>query len=185
MSSIPPPPQEPPQYYQQSPFQPQKKSNVGLIVAIILVAGACLIIPIMGAILFPVFSQAKSAAKKTQALSNIKICATAMAIYSADFDDYYPHTMADSQELYGSLQAYIKDEKTWNTFGNPTQGNPNLAAKPIFEQKNLSSLITLYNIPKEISPKAVVAAGDSSAQVVDANDLKLEISGNTFRIPSK
>lgn len=45
------------------------------------------IIAILAAILFPVFAQAKVAAKGTAALSNIKQIGTAMAIYSADYDD--------------------------------------------------------------------------------------------------
>jgi len=45
------------------------------------------IIAILAAILFPVFAQAKTAAKKTVALSNAKQIATANFIYQGDFDD--------------------------------------------------------------------------------------------------
>jgi prepilin-type N-terminal cleavage/methylation domain-containing protein len=45
------------------------------------------IIAILAAILFPVFAQAKLAAKKTQALSNAKQVATANLIYMTDYDD--------------------------------------------------------------------------------------------------
>ncbi len=45
------------------------------------------IIAILAAILFPVFAQAKVAAKKTVALSNAKQIATANFIYQGDFDD--------------------------------------------------------------------------------------------------
>jgi prepilin-type N-terminal cleavage/methylation domain-containing protein len=48
------------------------------------------IIAILAAILFPVFAQAKEAAKKTADVTNKKQLSTAMAIYLADFDDYYP-----------------------------------------------------------------------------------------------
>ncbi len=48
------------------------------------------IIAILAAILFPVFAQAKEAAKKTQSLSNIKQSATSFAIYGADADDNLP-----------------------------------------------------------------------------------------------
>lgn len=47
------------------------------------------IIAILAAILFPVFAQAKAAAKKTQSLSNLKNIATAAQIYIADVDDTY------------------------------------------------------------------------------------------------
>lgn len=48
------------------------------------------IIAILAAILFPVFAQAKTAAKKTQDLSNMKQTGTAIAIYGADYDDKFP-----------------------------------------------------------------------------------------------
>jgi prepilin-type N-terminal cleavage/methylation domain-containing protein len=48
------------------------------------------IIAILAAILFPVFAQAKEAAKKTQALSNFKQSATAMTLYTTDTDDNMP-----------------------------------------------------------------------------------------------
>lgn len=48
------------------------------------------IIAILAAILFPVFAQAKEAAKKTSSLSNIKQTATSFAIYSGDNDDNLP-----------------------------------------------------------------------------------------------
>ncbi len=52
------------------------------------------IIAILAAILFPVFAQAKMAAKKTAALSNVKQLGTAVAIYTADVDDTMPLAMS-------------------------------------------------------------------------------------------
>ena len=48
------------------------------------------IIAILAAILFPVFAQAKQAAKNTVDLSNLKQQATALAIYTNDYDDAMP-----------------------------------------------------------------------------------------------
>lgn len=48
------------------------------------------IIAILAAILFPVFAQAKLAAKKTTDLSNSKNLGTALQIYTTDFDDTLP-----------------------------------------------------------------------------------------------
>lgn len=45
------------------------------------------IIAILAAILFPVFAQAKAAAKGTQCLSNLKNVGTASMLYSGDYDD--------------------------------------------------------------------------------------------------
>lgn len=47
------------------------------------------IIAILAAILFPVFAQAKFAAKRTATLSNVKQVSTAAFIYQGDSDDYY------------------------------------------------------------------------------------------------
>jgi len=48
------------------------------------------IIAILAAILFPVFAQAKEAAKKTSDLSNAKQHGLGIMMYAGDYDDYYP-----------------------------------------------------------------------------------------------
>jgi len=48
------------------------------------------IIAILAAILFPVFAQAKQAAKKTATLSNCKQVTLGLTQYLNDFDDHYP-----------------------------------------------------------------------------------------------
>src|SRR3954452_25330054 len=45
------------------------------------------IIAILAAILFPVFAQAKTAAKKTSCLSNMKQVGFAHLLYAGDYDD--------------------------------------------------------------------------------------------------
>ena len=56
------------------------------------------IIAILAAILFPVFAQAKMAAKKTTTISNIKQVGTSTLIYCADYDDVYPRQDACEKE---------------------------------------------------------------------------------------
>lgn len=58
------------------------------------------IIAILAAILFPVFAQAKSAAKKTSCLSNVKQMATAAQLYLGDFDDNYPLNAVSEGSAY-------------------------------------------------------------------------------------
>jgi len=48
------------------------------------------IIAILAAILFPVFAQAKAAAKHAKTVSNVKQLGTTFALYMADSDDVYP-----------------------------------------------------------------------------------------------
>ena len=49
------------------------------------------IIAILAALLFPVFAQAKEAAKKTSCASNLKNIGLAMTLYEGDCDDYFPN----------------------------------------------------------------------------------------------
>ncbi len=51
------------------------------------------IIAILAAILFPVFAQAKEAAKKTADLSNTKQHGLGIMMYASDYDDMYPRTV--------------------------------------------------------------------------------------------
>ena len=48
------------------------------------------IIAILAAILFPVFAQAREAARKTQCLSNVRQLGTAYSMYLQDFDETFP-----------------------------------------------------------------------------------------------
>jgi prepilin-type N-terminal cleavage/methylation domain-containing protein len=72
------------------------------------------IIAILAAILFPVFAQAKAAAKKTSSLSNIKQTALATLMYSGDYDDVFPFASGgdwwypNGSWVWGT-QPYIKN----------------------------------------------------------------------------
>lgn len=64
----------------------RKYSAFTLIELLVVIA----IIAILAAILFPVFAQAKEAAKKTQCLSNHRQMATSTVMYVTDYDGVYP-----------------------------------------------------------------------------------------------
>jgi len=71
------------------------------------------IIAILAAILFPVFAQAKQAAKKSASLSNAKQIGTAAVIYSSDYDDQIvslmngPRTWARGGALPNRADTYV------------------------------------------------------------------------------
>ncbi len=87
------------------------------------------IIAILAAILFPVFAQAKSAAKKTACLSNAKGYATAAMMYMADADDFapllqttgtYTRQGAFPDDVIGTLmQPYMKNFDVLASPGDP------------------------------------------------------------------
>jgi prepilin-type N-terminal cleavage/methylation domain-containing protein len=53
------------------------------------------IIAILAAILFPVFAQAKEAAKKSTGLSNVKQIGIGYALYTSDTDDVFPQSVTE------------------------------------------------------------------------------------------
>ena len=58
------------------------------------------IIAILAAILFPVFAQAKAAAKATVSLANCKQSGLAQLMYSGDADDLFPPAYDDEQYMF-------------------------------------------------------------------------------------
>jgi prepilin-type N-terminal cleavage/methylation domain-containing protein len=78
------------------------------------------IIAILAAILFPVFAEAKSSAKKTSSLSGIKQVVLGLNMYSADYDDYavpeYGYGTPEQPDPYlnhntwvGRVYPYVKN----------------------------------------------------------------------------
>jgi prepilin-type N-terminal cleavage/methylation domain-containing protein/prepilin-type processing-associated H-X9-DG protein len=72
------------------------------------------IIAILAAILFPVFAQAKASAKRSASLSNVKQIGLASIMYSADYDDTMPLTMAGTYTALGAGSPRV-DTWVWQT----------------------------------------------------------------------
>lgn len=105
------------------------------------------IIAILAAILFPVFAQAKLAAKKTAALSNIKQLALAQYMYMNDYDDHlikswfgFPTTNAGpwGSRYYDwryAMQPYTKNggilQDPTNQFNNQPYFEPSVTVNGI------------------------------------------------------
>jgi prepilin-type N-terminal cleavage/methylation domain-containing protein/prepilin-type processing-associated H-X9-DG protein len=71
------------------------------------------IIAILAAILFPVFAQAKLAAKKTASLSNLKQIALSWQMYGNDYDDY-------TMPAYYSANGFASTTWWWGYQAPPT-----------------------------------------------------------------
>jgi prepilin-type N-terminal cleavage/methylation domain-containing protein len=120
------------------------------------------IIAILAAILFPVFAQAKEAAKKTQTLNNTKQLAIAMLIYNTDNDDIMPLSM--SRRANGTYR--------WATVhpvpvGSVTSGGWNTPASinesSVYWANAISGYVKnpdIYNGPTQIR-MALAGAGDT------------------------
>ncbi|MFZ4508330.1 MAG: prepilin-type N-terminal cleavage/methylation domain-containing protein [Fimbriimonas sp.] len=87
------------------------------------------IIAILAAILFPVFAQAKAAAKKSSDLSNQKQLGLGIVMYSADYDDMFPSAYwhrAWDPPTGGTSRGYIH----WSAMINPYVKNWNIYVSP-------------------------------------------------------
>jgi prepilin-type N-terminal cleavage/methylation domain-containing protein/prepilin-type processing-associated H-X9-DG protein len=78
------------------------------------------IIAILAAILFPVFAQAKAAAKKTECISNVRQLGTATMMYLQDNDGYYPKRIDGTDndgvdQWVDMIQPYVKAGKDGKT----------------------------------------------------------------------
>jgi prepilin-type N-terminal cleavage/methylation domain-containing protein len=97
------------------------------------------IIAILAAILFPVFAQAKEAAKKTQSLSNTKQLALGQLLYSNDADDtVIPSNTARDAEGDPQLDALdVQIKGSWANTIQPYIKNTQLLFSPGFSEGNL------------------------------------------------
>ena len=89
------------------------------------------IIAILAAILFPVFAQAKLAAKKTVSLSNAKQISVGLMLYTGDYDDVimpngmplpqinYSNPRVDWAPAHCLMQPYIKSYAVWTAANEP------------------------------------------------------------------
>ena len=95
------------------------------------------IIAILAAILFPVFAQAKLAAKKTVSLSNMKQLGTGFMIYTSDNEDYLPANQIYVQRAgdpAGSCNTQIKWQDAINPYVKDGKDGSNPAETGRYDQ---------------------------------------------------
>lgn len=109
------------------------------------------IIAILAAILFPVFAQAKAAAKKTSSLSNVKQMALGNFLYANDSDDGTPDV-----PVYGSeVESYV-----WAAKVAPYIKSMDLFKDPASPYKGGSVQYQIYTYPISISGNSYMKAPD-------------------------
>lgn len=134
------------------------------------------IIAILAAILFPVFAQAKEAAKKTQDLSNQKNISTAQMIYSGDADDVIVRQVyrVPNQAVGGwnapftwreAIMPYVKSGMAAYAPGVL------LAQSGLFETPAKPNVRGAYTTNRIISPGYCYWNGPASSWDCDSNDI--------------
>ncbi|AIE85285.1 prepilin-type N-terminal cleavage/methylation domain-containing protein [Fimbriimonas ginsengisoli] len=151
--------------YRNRPVSKQNIQGFTLIELLVVIA----IIAILAAILFPVFAQAKNAAKKTASLSNMKQIglglrmywdeSDGMSIVDVNWDLYLPGSPSNGGTPYttsvgpvtwsGLIQPYIKSEGLFRAPGHtlaPEGGWTRLPQNTDLEYANKSYGISVYGV---------------------------------------
>jgi prepilin-type N-terminal cleavage/methylation domain-containing protein/prepilin-type processing-associated H-X9-DG protein len=85
------------------------------------------IIAILAAILFPVFAQAREAARKASCQSNLKQLGTAIMMYTQDYDEVYPTGLQESwwdNTWYRVVGPYVKNIQVFRCPSDPGKDPP-------------------------------------------------------------
>lgn len=112
----PPPPQGMPPAVSYSPYAPPPpRKGLPAWAWALIGCGGCLVIalvliPIMGAIMFPVFGSARAAGRQASCLSNMKQMALATRMYVLDYDDQLP--MAATWQ--DGVAYYVKNKEIFH-----------------------------------------------------------------------
>ncbi|MFN3728854.1 MAG: prepilin-type N-terminal cleavage/methylation domain-containing protein [Fimbriimonadaceae bacterium] len=149
------------------------------------------IIAILAAILFPVFSQAKSAAKKTASLSNQKQIGTAVMLYTNDHDDMlpetgwngpcsFPGTGTTNNHEFSGVHSFLTGihpySKSWTILQCPADPDKGVFGKPnegCFEKMFLDA-----RVPGAYEGMRLVNNGQEFARVLPAS-----YAGNYLLMP--
>ncbi len=121
------------------------------------------IIAILAAILFPVFARAKAAAKKTQAISNVKNQITGSLMYTTDYDDSFGFGTPYIATLGWSWDRFIPDKSLLKATTPPAVADGILSHMGNAMQpytKNINILTDPVGLPQNPFPAgAFTAAG--------------------------
>ena len=123
------------------------------------------IIAILAAILFPVFAQAREKARSTSCLSNVKQLGLGMMMYSQDYDELYPLSVATYGASYflggysvpagwdNPVDAAFEaaSNATWANSVQPYLKNYNILACPSAEKRDIGWSVGQRKEPSYVS----------------------------------
>lgn len=132
------------------------------------------IVAILAALLFPVFAEAKSSARRAACLSNLRQIGVASALYVQDHDGVYPHDLGprvapgtfsdtfprsdpsdtsnrfDGSPVAGALMPYVRNRELWFSPISPKavpENGPNTTYQ-------VNALIVVNTVPFDGQPHA-------------------------------
>ncbi len=121
----------------------QRSNKTVIMVVLLAMSSLCLCgVLILGAILFPVFAQAREKARATGCLANLNQLSTAMQMYLVDYDNRFPAAAA-----WGDLLTpYAKD---WRMFRCPSvpEGKFGYAMNSDLSRKALEKIAQPEQVP--------------------------------------
>lgn len=152
---------------------PRRPRGFTLIELLVVIA----IIAILAAILFPVFAQAKEAAKKTNCLSNQKNIGMGIMMYLGDYDDtysllqYYTPTW-EQIRWYDMVYPYIKNGDKF-AFNGRASGGGGIFHCPSFPSKQEAEygihqfvFPESFNSPLNFPTRSATAIDDPSGKIL-------------------
>jgi prepilin-type processing-associated H-X9-DG protein len=135
--------------------------------------------PILAALIFPVFAQARIAAQATKSLSDAKQVDAALIGYEVDYDQHYPKFDSPT-ELARALSKY-SNLPNLQALVKSYQWNPELSGKALRELADPSGVWVFYSKEMDAKKRYDIAFADGHVRAVQPSDLDAYTS---FHLPS-
>jgi prepilin-type processing-associated H-X9-DG protein len=122
----------------------------------------------MGAVLFPVFSQARVKAQEASSVSNLKQVAVGVMMYTMDYDERLP-PMRDAATMKRAVMPYVKSDEVFKDprTGEPYHVNPAASGKSLAQIAAPDRFVILYEASPSRDGKRAVAFVDGHVKRLD------------------
>ncbi len=126
--------------FSPAPLTPPPPTRRSPWVIVAMVLGGCavlglIMIAVLAAILFPVFANARDAARRTSCRSNMKQLGVSMQMYVQDYDETYP----PAESWDNALQPYTKNAEPWTCPTRP-QTSPGYAYNDWLSRRTIDTI---------------------------------------------